>query len=186
MEKSKKFEDEVIGEALDKAFERLGYNLYSFSEELKDTYESEMSDYDNTDGFFDDLACSGCQGMALGGFIYHDELEDFYLRHHDDIESFKNYLEQDIGSPLYDGSGHYADFACWLVIEEVAYNVRDEVHKLAQELEPALLDKLDRLGADPAKYIRIKSEEKLAEDSLTRGNLQSLFQEKQRGNGLKF
>lgn len=130
---SKEFEDEVIEEALDKAFERLGYNQYSFSEELKDTYEYEMTDYDNTDGFFDDLACSGCQGMALGGFIYHDELEDFYIRHHDDIESFKSYLEQDIGSPLYDGSGHYADFACWLVIEEVAYNVREELPDCLEE-----------------------------------------------------
>ena len=52
---SKEFEDEVIEKALDKAFERLGYNQYSFSEELKDTYESEMTDYDNTNGFFDDL-----------------------------------------------------------------------------------------------------------------------------------
>ena len=130
---SKEFEDEVIEEALDKAFERLGYNQYSFSEELKDTYEYEMTDYDNTDGFFDDLACSGCQGMVLGGFIYHDELEDFYIRHHDDIESFKSYLEQDIGSPLYDGSGHYADFACWLVIEEVAYNVREELPDCLEE-----------------------------------------------------
>lgn len=133
MEKSKKFEDEVIEEALDKAFERLGYNQYSFSEELKDTYEYEMSDYDNTDGFFDDLACSGCQGMAIGGFIYHDELEDFYIRHHDDIESFKSYLEQDIGSPLYDGGGHYADFATWLVVEEVAYNVREELPDCLEE-----------------------------------------------------
>lgn len=64
-------------------------------------------------------------------------------------------------------------------------NIHDEVQKLAQELAPALLDKLDRLGANPIKYIRIKSEAKLAEDSLTRGNLQPLFQEKQRGNGLK-
>lgn len=64
-------------------------------------------------------------------------------------------------------------------------NIHDEVQKLAQELAPALLDKLDRLGANPIKYIRIKSEAKLAEDSFTRGNLQPLFQEKQRGNGLK-
>ena len=64
-------------------------------------------------------------------------------------------------------------------------NINDEVQKLAQELEPALRDNLDWLGADPAKYILIKSEAKFAEDSLTRGNLQSLFQEKQRGNGLK-
>lgn len=64
-------------------------------------------------------------------------------------------------------------------------HICDEVQKLAQELEPALRDNLDRLGADPDKYIRIKSEAKLSEDSLTRGNLQSLFQEKQRGNGLK-
>ena len=64
-------------------------------------------------------------------------------------------------------------------------HIYDEVQKLAQELEPALRDKLDLLGIDPSKYIRIKPEVKLAEDSLTRGNLQSLFQEKQRGNGLK-
>lgn len=64
-------------------------------------------------------------------------------------------------------------------------HICDEVQKLAQELEPALRDNLDRLGADPDKYIWIKSEAKLSEDSLTRGNLQSLFQEKQRGNGLK-
>lgn len=65
-------------------------------------------------------------------------------------------------------------------------NIHDEVQKLAQELEPALRDKLDRLGADSAKYIRIKSEQKVEADSLSRGNLQSLFQEKQRDNGLKF
>lgn len=66
-------------------------------------------------------------------------------------------------------------------------HICDEVQKLAQELEPALRDKLDRLGADPAKYIRINPEIKLAEDSHTRcGDLQSLFQEKQRSNGLKF
>lgn len=66
-------------------------------------------------------------------------------------------------------------------------NIHDEVQKLAQELEPALRDKLDRLGADPAKYIRINPEIKLAEDSHTRcGDLQSLFQEKQRSKGLKF
>lgn len=64
-------------------------------------------------------------------------------------------------------------------------HIYDEVQKLAQELEPALRDKLDRLGADPAKYIRIKSEQKVEADSLSQGNLQSLFQEKQRGNGLK-
>ena len=65
-------------------------------------------------------------------------------------------------------------------------HICDEVQKLAQELEPALRDKLDRLGADPAKYIRINPEIKLAEDSHTRcGDLQSLFQEKQRSNGLK-
>lgn len=65
-------------------------------------------------------------------------------------------------------------------------NIHDELHKLAQELAPALRDKLDRLGADPAKYIRIRSEQKVEADSLSQGNLQSLFQEKQRGNGLKF
>lgn len=64
-------------------------------------------------------------------------------------------------------------------------HICDEVQKLAQELEPALRDKLDRLGADPAKYIRIRSEQKVEADSLSRGNLQSLFQEKQRANGLK-
>lgn len=64
-------------------------------------------------------------------------------------------------------------------------HIYDEVQKLAQELAPALRDKLDLLGTDPSKYIRIKPEVKLAEDSLSRGNLQSLFQEKQRGNGLK-
>lgn len=64
-------------------------------------------------------------------------------------------------------------------------HICDEVHKLAQELEPALRDKLDRLGADPTMYIRIRSEQKVEADSLSQGNLQSLFQEKQRGNGLK-
>lgn len=64
-------------------------------------------------------------------------------------------------------------------------HICDEVHKLAQELEPALRDKLDRLGADPTMYIRIRSGAKLAEDSLSMGNLQTLFQEKLRGNGLK-
>lgn len=63
--------------------------------------------------------------------------------------------------------------------------ISDEIEKLAQELEPALQIELESLGVDSGKYIRIKPEAKLAEDSLTRGNLQSLFQEKQRSNGLK-
>lgn len=65
-------------------------------------------------------------------------------------------------------------------------HICDEVQKLAQELEPALRDKLDRLGADPTMYIRIRSEQKVEADSLSQGNLQSLFQEKQRGNEHKF
>lgn len=64
-------------------------------------------------------------------------------------------------------------------------NIQDEIQKLAQELEPALRDKLDLLGVDPTKYIRIKSEVKLAGDSHTRGDFQSLFQERQRVNDLK-
>lgn len=64
-------------------------------------------------------------------------------------------------------------------------HIYDEVQELAQELAPALRDKLDLLGVDPTKYIRIKPEVKLAEDSLATGNLQSLSQEKQRDNGLK-
>lgn len=63
-------------------------------------------------------------------------------------------------------------------------HIYDEVQELAQELAPALRDKLELLGVDPTTYIRIKPEVKLAEDSHTRGDFQSLFQEKQRGNGL--
>lgn len=64
-------------------------------------------------------------------------------------------------------------------------NIQDEIQKLAQELEPALRDNLDRLGADPDKYIRIKAEPNTKEGSLSKGDFQSLFQERQRVNGLK-
>lgn len=64
-------------------------------------------------------------------------------------------------------------------------HIYDEVQKLAQELEPALRDNLDRLGADPDKYIRIKAEPNIKEGSLSKGDFQSLFQERQRVNGLK-
>lgn len=64
-------------------------------------------------------------------------------------------------------------------------NIQDEIQKLAQELEPALRDNLDRLGADPDKYIRIKAEPNIKERSLSKGDFQSLFQERQRVNGLK-
>lgn len=101
-----------------------------------------------------------------------DKEQTISLRYYQPVKLEDGWLQLDL-----DGQARY--------FKSDPTHICDEVHKLAQELEPALRDKLDRLGADPAKYIRIKPEVKLAEDSLTRGNLQSLFQEKQRGNGLK-
>lgn len=64
-------------------------------------------------------------------------------------------------------------------------HICDEVQKLAQELEPALRDKLDRLGADPDNYIRIKRGSEIEEKPLSKGDSQSLSQEERKSNGLK-
>ena len=64
-------------------------------------------------------------------------------------------------------------------------HIYDEVQELAQKLAPALRDKLELLGVDPTTYIRIKAEPNIKEGSLSKGDFQSLFQERQRVNGLK-
>lgn len=113
-------------------------------------------------------------------FTYIGQIEGFHLdgekiitlRYYQPVKVKGGWLQLDL-----DGQARY--------FKEDPTNIHDEVHKLAQELAPALWDQLDLLCTDPDKYILIKTEEKIDGDSLATGNLQSLSQEKQRDNGLK-
>lgn len=64
-------------------------NDFSFSDELKEIFQTHIVDYDQGAGFFDDLA-HGCASGILGEFVYYSQTKDFYLRHMDDIEDFIN------------------------------------------------------------------------------------------------
>lgn len=114
-------------------------------------------------------------------FTYVGQIEGFHLegekiitlRYYQPVKVKGGWLQLDL-----DGQARY--------FKSDPTNIHDEVHKLAQELAPALWDQLDMLCTDPDKYILIKTEEKIDGDSLATGNLQSLSaKSEKKSNGMK-
>lgn len=72
--------------------------------------------------FFNDLQHGGCISGMIGEFIYHADCKDFYIKHIDALESFKEELEEQIGEVITNrhSQPHYT-FMCWLCFEEYCY-----------------------------------------------------------------
>lgn len=101
---------------------------YGFAVELLDDMAWQCLDYTNPINFFKDLQHGGCVSGMIGMFVYHNDCKRFYIEHIDDMESFVEDLEDEIGCGIQNRQKlpHYT-FICWVCYEELA-------HKIASEL----------------------------------------------------
>lgn len=97
---------------------------YDFVDELVEDMAAHADGYDTPYGFFHDLSYGGCASGMIGMFIYHSDCKTFYIQHIDDMESFVENLEDELGEhiPNRQQQPHYT-FVCWLCYEELAYSI---------------------------------------------------------------
>ena len=135
---------------MDKAFEKAGVDDYSFSEELKRIYRGHIESYPGVKDFFNDLAYGGCRSGMIGEFVWAEEIKEFYVKHIDDLESYKRDLEEDLGEPIMDKDLSHPELVTWLVVEDVAHRVSDE---LEDSLDEAISEELGELSPDNKEMI---------------------------------
>lgn len=144
------YEDRVLESMMDKAFEKAGVDDYSFSEELKAIYKRHVEDRTTVDDFFSDLAYGGCSSGMMGEFVYTQDCKEFYLKHMDDLEAYKRDLEEDLGEPITNDDLTHVELVTWLVVEEVARRVSDE---LGDSLDEAIEEELGELSPEDKEMI---------------------------------
>lgn len=114
---------EIIDKILSKAAEALGLE-YDFMKELIDDMAYHITDYERPIQFFNDLQRGGCASGMIGMFIYNSDCHDFYMKHADDMEEYKEDMEDELGEPIRQKEGqrmyHYY-WMCWLCYEEFAF-----------------------------------------------------------------
>lgn len=107
------------------------YKNYSFAQNFINIIEEKANNYDNKGdfkdnlkGFFEDLGRGGCMSGMIADFIYHDDCKTFYIAHIDDLEEFKNEIEEGICEKIENRHDlpHYT-FLVWLTFEEFCYNM---------------------------------------------------------------
>ena len=106
----------------------IGYDKYSFAEDFICDMAYHICNYEQPEGFFEDLQNSGCISGMIGMFIYHDDCKRFYIKHIDAMEDFVMELEDEFGEPVKnrDRQPRYT-FVCWLCYEEFAYRIAREL-----------------------------------------------------------
>ena len=78
--------------------------------------------------FFEDMQKGGCMSGMIGEFVYHADCKTFYIKHIEDLEDFKQELEDSIGEPIKNRHNlvHYT-FVVWLCFEEYCYQVYNSI-----------------------------------------------------------
>lgn len=96
---------------------------YSFTKEFIEDMAAESEGYTEPSGFFSDLQ-HGCQSGMIGMLIYNYDCKRIYIEHLDDMEEFKNELEDELGEGIRNKDGiHHYTFMCWLCYEELGFRV---------------------------------------------------------------
>lgn len=146
------FVSNLVWETLDEQMERCGVNDYSFSDELKEIFQTQIADYEKGAGFFEDLAY-GCASGILGDFIYYSDTKDFYLRHMDDIDNYINDLGESFGEPIKLGEPRF-NYAVWAVVDYVGSVVGDDFQRAFEE---KVYDNVHELSLEDAKALMERS-----------------------------
>ena len=102
---------------------------YDFVDELIEDMAGHACNYCTPHGFFHDLSYGGCSSGMIGMFIYHSDCKRFYINHIDDLESFVEDFEEELGEriPNKDHQPRYT-FVCWLCYEELAHDIARTIY----------------------------------------------------------
>ena len=102
----------------------LNLNEYDFVAEFVEDMTYNITNYDNPLGFFQDLQKGGCASGMVGMLIYNSDCLALYGKYANDMEEFREELEEEIGSPINRDRNirHYV-WICWLCYEELAYKI---------------------------------------------------------------
>ena len=95
----------------------------SFAADFIDNMASEIEGYDYPLGFFEDLQRGGCQSGMVGFLIYNSDCKRIYIEHIDDMEEWKNLMEDEMGAIQNEQHLPHYTFMCWLCYEELAYSI---------------------------------------------------------------
>ena len=125
------FNEVVMEDALATTFEHAGLDEYSFSADMQEILLDHMSKYDNPLTGLEEITTHGCVSGILTDFIYYSDTKEFYTKHIDDIESFIDDLENDLGEPIALDHPRYNN-AVWLVTEESARLASDSLEENIQ------------------------------------------------------
>lgn len=114
---------------IEKYLQKSNYTDKSFSEEFNQIIINKVDGYEGKTkqqlkSFFEDLQYGGCQSGMIGDFIYNSDCKDFYIKHLDELEEFKEDLEDSLGEPIQNSKKlpHYT-FMCWIGFEEYCYDL---------------------------------------------------------------
>ena len=103
---------------------------YSFEQEFKDIILRQVENYEEPKGFFEDLQHGGCMSGMISEFIYTSDLKEFYIKHLDDLEEFKNEFEQMLGESIKDRHNlPHPTFVVWFAFEEYCYQLYREIYE---------------------------------------------------------
>lgn len=119
----------ITKEQMKKAAEKAGLSKYDFIDDLVDDLFNECAgSYEDQKKWFADLFIYGCISGMVGKFVYHHDCKDFYIKHIDSMEQFKEDLEDDLGEPITDRNHlpHYT-FMCWLICEVTARRIAEQI-----------------------------------------------------------
>lgn len=99
-----------------------------FNQIIIDKCESYGTNKAALKSFFEDLQHGGCISGMIGDFIYHADTKKFYIEHLEDLEAFKEDLEEQYGEPITNRhkTVHYT-FVVWLCFEEYCYSLYNAI-----------------------------------------------------------
>lgn len=95
----------------------------SFAETFVESMAGEAFQYGHPVGFFRDLAYGGCSSGLVGTLIYNSDCKRIYIDHMDDMEEYKNQLEEEMEAIPNRNRLPHGTFMCWLCYEELAHHI---------------------------------------------------------------
>lgn len=95
----------------------------SFAKEYVEDMAYQISQYTTPDEFFDALSSHGVSSGMIGMLIYNYDCKKLYIEHIDDMEDYKECLEEEIGAIKNISQLPHYTFVTWLCYEELALSI---------------------------------------------------------------
>lgn len=119
---------DFVGDMLADAVKKMSLDKYEFVDEfVKDMADEIVCRYDGDAlSFFQDLQNNGCSSGMIGFLIYNSDCLDVYSRYCNNMEDFRDDLEDEFGAPIHRKKGlYYYTWICWFCYEELAHQIAE-------------------------------------------------------------